>query len=153
MRRSNNKNRIKVYRTMEGNIFEAVTAVLLIIIWILTFKELGAGGNIAAATTAADGEGAGKILIPNIAVTAATLLLLVSAYFPDRMINLDIKIRNTAQYALVIRMVRVLALETAVMFLGCNAITGFADKIFPVTLPVVLFATIFIFRFLINRKA
>ena len=60
MRRSNNKNRIKVYRTMEGNIFEAVTAVLLIIIWILTFKELGAGGNIAAATTAADGEGAGK---------------------------------------------------------------------------------------------
>ena len=85
--------------------------------------------------------------------SAATLLLLVSAYFPDRMINLDIKIRNTAQYALVIRMVRVLALETAVMFLGCNAITGFADKIFPVTLPVVLFATIFIFRFLINRKA
>ena len=153
MRRSNNKNRIKVYRTMEGNIFEAVTAVLLIIIWILTFKELGAAGNVAAATTAADGEGAGKILIPNIAVTAATLLLLVSAYFPDRMINLDIKIRNTAQYALVIRMVRVLALETAVMFLGCNAITGFADKIFPVPLPVVLFATIFIFRFLINRKA
>ena len=138
---------------MEGNIFEAVTAVLLIIIWILTFKELGAAGNVAAATTAADGEGAGKILIPNIAVTAATLLLLVSAYFPDRMINLDIKIRNTAQYALVIRMVRVLALETAVMFLGCNAITGFADKIFPVPLPVVLFATIFIFRFLINRKA
>lgn len=153
MRRSNNKNRIKVYRTMEGNIFEAVTVVLLIIIWILTFKELGAGGNAAASTTAADGEGAGTILIPNIAVTAATLLLLVSAYFPDRMINLDIKIRNTAQYALVIRMVRVLALETAVMFLGCNAITGFADKIFPVTLPVVLFATIFIFRFLINRKA
>lgn len=153
MRRSNNKNRIKVYRTMEGNIFEAVTAVLLIIIWILTFKELGAWGNAAASTTAADGEGAGKILIPNIAVTAATLLLLVSAYFPDRMINLDIKIRNTAQYALVIRMVRVLALETAVMFLGCNAITGFADKIFPVTFPVVLFATIFIFRFLINRKA
>ena len=153
MRRSNNKNRIKVYRTMEGNIFEAVTAVLLIIIWILTFKELGAVGNAAASTTAADGEGAGKILIPNIAVTAATLLLLVSAYFPDRMINLDIKIRNTAQYALVIRMVRVLALETAVMCLGCNAFTGFADKIFPVTLPVVLFATIFIFRFLINRKA
>ena len=73
---------------MEGNIFEAVTAVLLIIIWILTFKELGAVGNAAASTTAADGEGAGKILIPNIAVTAATLLLLVSAYFPDRMINL-----------------------------------------------------------------
>ena len=138
---------------MEGNIFEAVTAVLLIIIWILTFKELGAAGNATASTTAADGEGAGEILIPNIAVTAATLLLLVSAYFPDRMINLDIKIRNTAQYALVIRMVRVLALETAVMFLGCNAITGFADKILPVTLPVVLFATIFIFRFLINRKA
>lgn len=153
MRRSNNKNRIKVYRTMEGNIFEAVTAVLLIIIWILTFKELGAAGNAAAGTTAADGEGAGKILIPNIAVTAATLLLLVSAYFPDRMINLDIKIRNTAQYALVIRMVRVMALETAVMFLGCNAITGFKDRIFPVSLPVVLFATIFIFRFLINRKA
>ena len=153
MRRSNNKNRIKVYRTLEGNIFEAVTAVLLIIIWILTFKELGAAGNVAAGTTAADGEGAGTILIPNIAVTAATLLLLVSAYFPDRMINLDIKIRNTAQYALVIRMVRVMALETAVMFLGCNAITGFKDRIFPVSLPVVLFATIFIFRFLINRKA
>lgn len=46
MRRSNNKNRIKVYRTMEGNIFEAVTAVLLIIIWILTFKELGAGATL-----------------------------------------------------------------------------------------------------------
>ncbi len=153
MRRSNNKNRIKVYRTLEGNIFEAVTAVLLIIIWILAFKELGAAGNVAAGTTAADGEGAGTILIPNIAVTAGTLLLLVSAYFPDRMINLDIKIRNTAQYALVIRMVRVLALETAVMFLGCNAITGFKDRIFPVSLPVVLFATIFIFRFLINRKA
>lgn len=153
MRRSNNKNRIKVYRTMEGNIFEAVTAVLLIIIWILTFKELGAAGNAAAGTTAADDEGAGTILIPNIAVTAGTLLLLVSAYFPDRMINLDIKIRNTAQYALVIRMVRVMALETAVMFLGCNAITGFKDRIFPVSLPVVLFATIFIFRFLINRKA
>ena len=153
MRRSNNKNRIKVYRTMEGNIFEAVTAVLLIIIWILTFKELGAGVNAASSTTAADGEGAGNILIPNIAVTAATLLLLISAYFPDRMINLDIKIRNTAQYALVIRMVRVLASETAVMFLGCIAISCVADKIFPVTLPVVLFATIFIFRFLIYRKA
>ena len=46
MRRSNNKNRIKVYRTMEGNIFEAVTAVLLIIIWILTFKELAQNSHL-----------------------------------------------------------------------------------------------------------
>lgn len=40
MRQKNNQNRIKVYRTMEGNIFEAVTAVILIVIWAIALTRL-----------------------------------------------------------------------------------------------------------------
>ena len=152
MRLKNNENRIKVYRTMEGNIFEAMAAIIVIIMWVVTMNGLQSIDQTVIISMSEGSNEAGRILVNSIIGTAAVLLCLVAAYFPDRMINIHIKLHNTAQYSLIIRMARVMALEMGLAFLGSAADPANKDSIYPILLVIALCVTLVVFRTLIKRK-
>lgn len=152
MRQKNNQNRIKVYRTMEGNIFEAVTAVILIVIWTIALTRLKSMDEPVTFLSDEENNASTRMIAGSIVATVLSLLFLVSAYFPDRMINMRIDVKNTAQYALMIRMSRIMAVETAVIYLGSIANVGNDRSIYPALLAIALSVTLMIFRTLIKRK-
>ena len=152
MRLKNNKNRIKVYRTLEGNIFEAVTAVIIIVMWTVILTRLKSPDGSVTFLSDEENSASIRMITFGIVATVLSLLFLVSAYFPDRMINMHISMKNIAQYALMIRMVRIMAVETAVIFLGSIANVENDRSIYPVLLAIALCVTAVIFRTLIRKK-
>lgn len=137
---------------MEGNIFEAVTAAILIVIWAIALTRLKNMDEPVTFLSDEENNASTRMIAGSIVATVLSLLFLVSAYFPDRMINMRIDVKNTAQYALMIRMSRIMAVETAVIFLGSIANVENERSIYPALLAIALSVTLMIFRTLIKRK-
>lgn len=129
--------KIKVHRTTEGTIFEIVAALLLVVLWVLTVVLWQKSDPVVAThfdlSGTPDGFGSrNHMFVTAVAGTLSTVLLLVSAYFP-RHINLPVGISNIRQAAIAVRMVRVLAVTVALLFIGIPLSMAFG-KIVPVAL-------------------
>ena len=128
--------KVKVHRTVEGNIFETVFAIVAIVVWGIIIWLIHQAPDIVP--THFDGSGnpnsygsPASVAIPCIILTIAAIGCMVVAYFP-RLINSTVKITNIRQVELNIRSIRVagitlllMALAVAYTMLGMNAQTPF----------------------------
>ena len=92
---------VKVNRTLEGTIFEIVVAAILIVSWVIIIMNLD---NIPA-----------WFPLPQCIITSSVSLgMMVAAYFPNS-INMPVQINTPRQYALAIRMVRIIGVILSLM--------------------------------------
>lgn len=120
MRLMGNKGKTRMPRTKEGTLFEAVTALLLVLMWAIIAR------THASATTAipthfdlfgnADGYGDSSTLVTfGLFGTACALLFTLGAYFPKWLVSMPVRVSTPRQYFLVSRMVRVIGVELVLM--------------------------------------
>lgn len=102
---------VKVHRTLEGTVIEALAAIMLVVTWIIALVNHQFGGPMHE-----------NWMVGLIVATIAVVLVLVTAYYPV-LFNNRYRLRNIKQVAIAMRMNRVLALELALMLL-INAVTG-----------------------------
>ena len=133
-----NIKEVKVHRTLEGTIFEAVILSLLIAAWIVGFlSRLLADDN----------------LISLCVFTGTAILSAVMAYWPSHINLMNIQLTNIRQTELAIRLSRVLGVELALVAL-IFAIIGHESPLTSVVaigLAIVLTITAFLFMFLIQK--
>ena len=130
--------KVKVHRTLEGTIFEAVILALLIAAWIVGFLSRPLAGDN---------------LIILCVFTGAALLSAVMAYWPSHINLMSIQLTNICQTELAIRLSRVLGVELALAAL-VFAIIGHESPLTPfiaIGLAIVLTITAFLFMFLIQK--
>ena len=101
--------KVKVYRTLEGTIFEAAALIILLSAWIVSII-----GQRLDTTDDWIGMGVFSIVI---------IVCLLCAYSPSHINLFNIPLRNIRQVELSIRMVRILSVGLALMSLAI-AIVG-----------------------------
>ena len=129
---------VKVHRTLEGTIFEAVTIALVIAAWIV---------GILSRPLAGDN------LISLCVFTGVALLSAVMAYWPSHINLMGMELKNIRQVELAIRLSRILGVELALAALVL-AIIGHESPLtsaVAIGLAIVLVITAFLFMFLIQK--
>lgn len=119
--------KVKVPRTTEGTIMEAIAVLLLIITWVIALARhqfVGATGK--------------DWLIGLAFISIAIIFLFVACYLP-RIFNNAHRLRNMRQLLLTIRCSRVIAIEFALMVMS-NALLGNVMDIHPewIWLPLII---------------
>ena len=99
--KKDNRPAVKVNRTLEGTIFEIVVAAILIVSWVLIIMNRN---NLPAWFP----------LAQCIITSLVSLGMMVAAYFPNS-INMPVQINTPRQYALAIRMVRIIGVILSLM--------------------------------------
>ena len=133
--------KIKVGRTIEGTILEAITVMLLIGTWVIALTKHQFVGGMQ-----------NEWLQVAMIISIAAIALLVVAYFPRYMKNAH-QLSNIRQVLISVRSLRVLAVEFALMIL-CNAISGgtmIGQPFWTSTAVAVIIITCLIFFLLIIR--
>ena len=151
--------KIKVNRTLEGNIFEIVFLVLMIAVWVFIIMALQKAPDVvpthfdAAGRATSYGSKFG-ILFATVFTTIGGVIMLCGAYFPHT-INIPVKIKTPRQYLLAIRMMRVLSLTLLALTaaIGYTSLVAYSE---PSAVPIlatvgVMFAVIIIFCILIYK--
>ena len=150
--------KVKVHRTTEGTILEAVFVVVAIVVWALIIWMVHQAPDIIP--THFDGSGKPNaygspagVMIPCIIITIAGIVCMVVSYFP-RHINMPVKITNIRQVELTIASTRVagitlllLALAIAYMSLGMSSPSPYPI----IAVIALLILEIIIFSILINK--
>ena len=133
-----NIQEVKVHRTLEGTIFEVVTAIILIVMYA-----------VALATKYFDFDNFQGKHMATIVLSVISIVLLLVAYSPKN-INVGSEPKNIHQVELSIRTVRIIAVEMAMFCLLMVAISPdnpIIHTAFGVTLVVTaLISTIFIHK-------
>jgi len=132
---------VKVHRTLEGTVIEALAAIMLVVAWIIAFVNHQFDGNVHE-------NWMGGLIIATIAV----VLILVTAYYPI-LFNNRYRLRNIKQVAIAVRMNRVLALELALVLL-INAVTGcklLEQQSLALTVVALILMTALVFSILIYK--
>ena len=113
--------KVKVHRTTEGTILEAVFVVVAIVVWALIIWMVHQAPDIIP--THFDGSGKPNaygsptgVMIPCIIITIAGIVCMVVSYFP-RHINMPVKITNIRQVELAIASIRVAGITTLLLAL------------------------------------
>lgn len=142
-----NNKKIKLERTKEGTIFEIVSLVLISIMWTIIMVVLNQSGEAAATDTH-------NIITNGLTGTGAALLCLFSAYFPGDMINLPFKIKRPAQYIMMARMARTLAVEIVLLFIALILWHGENDagELCFIIMIAAILITVIAYSFIIYRK-
>jgi len=143
MRNPQNKLKVKVGRTLEGTIFEIVFLVLAVLLWafiVLLLKHAPSSvpmhydlhGNV-------DGWGSPmNAVFPCLLTTVVGICLLLCAYFPHT-VNIPVEVKTPRQVALVVRMVRIMALEMLLLtFCMAFSMLGSAMGLSLSPLPMIL---------------
>lgn len=99
--KKDNRPAVKVNRTLEGTIFEIIVAAILIVSWVIIIINLN---NLPASFPFAQ----------CITTSVVSLCLMAAAYFPNS-INMPVQINTPRQYALAIRMVRIIGVILSLM--------------------------------------
>lgn len=99
--KKDNRPAVKVNRTLEGTIFEIVVAAILIVSWVIIIMNRN---NLPAWFP----------LSQCIITSLVSLGMMVAAYFPNS-INMPVQINTPRQYALAIRMVRIIGVILSLM--------------------------------------
>lgn len=95
---------VKIERTTEAKIFEAITAAIVVASWFVGLWLL------------ISGKASGAVVFPYLAYTTFIPLFVgIVCYRPD-FINLPVRIKTPAQVYEMVRMTRVMNIELAVMF-------------------------------------
>ena len=150
--------KVKVHRTTEGTVLEAVFVVVAIIVWGLIIWMVHQAPDIVP--THFDGAGNPNaygspmsVIIPCGILTIVAIGLMVIAYYP-RLINTTTKITNIRQVELTIRSTRVagitlllLALAVAYIMLGMSKPSAAPV----IAVVVLLILEIIIFSILTNK--
>lgn len=136
-------NKIKIYRTPEGTLFEALSAVLFVLSIVLALRLL-------------DGDTLHLILVSNGVLGAAAALLLVFAYHPDsQWVNTPVPLRNRRQKLMTTRLLRVVALELVANGLAQTILHVIDNETARTTgntvFIVVLVVTLAVYTFFIQR--
>lgn len=151
--------KIKVNRTLEGNIFELVFLVLLIAVWVFIILALKKAPDVVPTHFDAVGHPTSydskySILFVTVLTSIGGIIMLVSAYFPHT-INIPVKIKTPHQYLVAIRMMRVLSLTLLALTaaIGYTSLVAYSE---PSAVPIlatvgVMFAVIIIFCILIYK--
>ena len=100
-----NIKEVKVHRTLEGTIFEVITAIILVVMWA-----------VAIATKFFDISSMRGNQMAIIIISVVSIILLLVAYSPKN-INLGQEPKNIRQVEIAIRTVRILAVELALFCL------------------------------------
>ena len=113
---------MKVNRTKEGTMFEIVCGVLILVMWIVAFvlfkkspDTVPTHFNIAGEVDATGDKI--TIIVMAIVGTIVTIMALLAAYKPDKAINIPFSVSSPTQYVKMMRMVRVIAVEVAILFI------------------------------------
>ncbi|MBR5656008.1 MAG: hypothetical protein IKW98_04915 [Prevotella sp.] len=130
--------KVKVYRTLEGTIFEFVAAIILIATWIA-----------AVATRVFNGSDITAKYVVLVVISLAVIVMLANAYYPRRL-NFGQELKNIRQVEIGIRMVRTLAVELAFLPLFMIAFTPEHDFA-PIILFAILIVTVVVFKILLNK--
>ena len=106
--------KIRVYRSTEGTIFEVVFLVLAVLLWACIIWLISRAPDTVPTHFGFDGKPDAygspmKILFPCILITVVGACFMAGAYFPHT-VNLPVKVSTPRQYALVVRMMRILGL-------------------------------------------
>ena len=135
--------KIKVGRTIEGTILEAITVMLLIGTWVIALAKHQFSGGMQ-----------NEWLQVAMIISIAAIALLVVAYFPRYMKNAH-QLSNMRQVLISVRSLRVLAVEFALMIL-CNAIAGGTMLGQPfwtsIALAVIILTSLIFYLFIIRAK-
>ena len=99
--KKNNRPAVKVNRTLEVTIFEIAVAAILIVSWVIIIMNRN---NLPAWFP----------LAQCIITSLVSLGMMVAAYFPNS-INMPVQINTPRQYALAIRMVRIIGVILSLM--------------------------------------
>ncbi|MBQ5981261.1 MAG: DUF1648 domain-containing protein [Prevotella sp.] len=119
----------KVPRTREGTFFEIVTVILILALWAITWYlyrnapeqvPVRFGLNLNPDTVGSKNT----ILLMAALGTIFSAGMLVSAYRPDKSVNLPFEFSLPKQYVCVVRMVRLLAVEMAFLFIAVVLMMG-----------------------------
>ena len=122
MKKTMEKNNIKVYRTTEGTIFEVAFLILAIIVWGLIIWFIKQAPDIvpthfdASGNPNAWGSPTG-IIFPCSIMTISGAAMLILCYFP-KTFSLSGKHATPRNYALTIRMLRIMSLLMLLMTLA-----------------------------------
>lgn len=150
--------KVKVHRTTEGTVLEAVFVIVAIIVWGLIIWMVHQAPDIvpthfdASGNPNAYGSPVG-ITIPCIIMTIAGVGLMMLAYFP-RFINMPVKITNIHQVELTIRSTRIAAIT--LLLLALAAVYTMLGMPTPSPIPILatiglLFLEIIVFSILIYK--
>ena len=150
--------KVKVHRTPEATVLEAVFVLVAIVAWGLIIWMIHRAPDIIP--THFDGSGKPNaygsptgIAIPCIILTIVAIGLMVTAYYP-RLINTPMKITNIHQVELSIRMTRVMGITLLLMTLAIAYIMlGMSSpSVVPVLVVLgIIFLEIIIFSILIHK--
>lgn len=155
------KEKIKVYRTTEGTIFEIIFLVVLITVWTLLITYWHQAPDIIPTHFGIDGQpndwgSKSGILIPCGITSLTGLVLMITAYFPHK-VNIPVTVSSPRQWPLVVRMTRCMGLMMLVLTftIGYTSLVSCANGE-PSALPILstvgaLFAIIIVFCVLIHR--
>lgn len=141
-----NRPSVKVHRTQEGLVFEVISTVLIVLLWVIAVVLFLHSPEKVPAHFGTDLEanamGSRSVLLIMAAIgTFTTILLLISAYFPHKMVNMPFEITDVRQYAPVVQMTRVLAIEIALLFISIVIMMGAYSKS---VLPKILLLCVFV---------
>lgn len=119
----NGRPRIKVERTAEGTAFEITIAVLNIIMWgLIAWLWARLPEQIPVhldVTGRPDGYGGRWMIVVTGAIgTLISALMCFCAYRPASAISLPVQLKNPAQLAAAVRMVRILGVMVSLMFVS-----------------------------------
>ena len=123
------QQKIKVYRTTEGTIFELAFALLTIVVWGIIIWLLHRAPEVVPTHFRLDGtpDSYGSpfgVLFPCLIMTVVGGCMMLGAYFPHT-IHMPFKMTTMRQYELAIRMMRIMGLLMPVLTLGI-ALTSLA---------------------------
>lgn len=129
---------VKVHRTLEGTIFEIITAVILIVTYA-----------VAIAKNYFDFDNFQGKHMATIVISVFSIALLVMAYYP-RNISIGGKAENIRQVEISIRTVRIFAVKFALFCLLMVAISP-DNPIIHTAFGIAIVATALISTFFLNR--
>ena len=129
---------IKVYRTLEGTIFELVTAIILVVTYA-----------VAIAKNYFDFDNFQGKHMATIVLSVLSILLLVMAYYPKN-ISIGGKAENIRQVEISIRTVRIFAVKFALFCLLMVAISP-DNPIIHTAFGIAIVATALISTFFLNK--
>lgn len=132
------KGKVRVPRTREGNIFELVCAALTILLWAIVLWGCIHAPEQSAAPS---GNAADITVFVTLGVTGtfAAGLCLFSAYHPDTMASIPVRVHTTHGWQQVVRMLRVVAVQSVLLCIGI-----IADVFFFLPWPVLTLSITFI---------
>lgn len=141
-----NRPSVKVHRTQEGLMFEVISTVLIVLLWVIAIVLFLHSPEKVPTHFGTDLEanamGSRSVLLIMAAIgTFTTILLLISAYFPHKMVNMPFEITDVRQYAPIVQMTRVLAIEIALLFISIVIMIGAYSKS---VLPKILLLCVFV---------